>query len=703
MLHLLLTIAVAAGVQDMPLGAFSYATDTEARAHWVSQGASPPVRVVTLDDGTACLAFDAAFKAEGDRVCWDWMMPLDLSEGGRVAFEVSALGSADANVFGIYFGTDTGWYAKTWLQQAPERWARPLFPLSSFGQEESPAGWDKITKFRFSVWGVNPGEITYLVRNLHIIPKDPGENLLLNGSFEIPGKEIPYGWGSGHWGVGDMPWAADMDLWRGHWGLARWRHKDGRRSLRIENTPDLPLLKARSLWIALPEEGDYVLSAWLKSDQDELPVIMRFAGGERLAEVGKKWQQVVLGGPMPNRNRPMAEIAPQAPGKLWIDAVQLQALADPTEEFHAHFEDEAIAARQEDIDWSPPRRTPDVAQGRRTVGPITGAKASIDEHGRFLLDGKPYIQHSFGLEFVDDLSILNAVADAGFKDICIQIHPHVTTDELRTYFDRCAEAGLRVIPWLDGRIERERYADHIRALRDHAAFLCWYVYDEPSGERFEEANARLNLARELDPSRPALINYLANKLTGHMGDIFSTDVYPIPHGTPMAAVSAVRTMAAEAKTLKRPVWMWLQSTGYAYGIAREPTPRELSCMVYGSLIEGARGIYYFAQMPRSEGCLDEMRALCVEVDALEPVLYSLEPAPEVSCDADSVLLQAYALDGTVTVLAVNTQNESKAVRFQLPAGDGRVRVQFEERSRKMKEGAWNDEFGPYERHVYQVE
>ena len=39
-----------------------------------------------------------------------------------------------------------------------------------------------------------------------------------------------------------------------------------------------------------------------------------------------------------------------------------------------------------------------------------------------------------------------------------------------------------------------------------------------------------------------------------------------------------------ADWLTKPVWMWLQGTGYAYWMDREPTPRELSCMVYGSLI-----------------------------------------------------------------------------------------------------------------------
>lgn len=702
MLGILLALAAMAGAEpETPIDAFSYETTEAARAHWAPQSGSRPVRVERLASGESCLAFDASFDREMQRACWDWTTALDLSAGGTVSFEISATRTALGRVFGLYFGTPNGWYSRTWSQTTPEAWTRQSFRLDTFYKEDRPDGWDRITKIRFSVWADTPGEVTYLLRNLRVAPANPAENLLKNGSFEMPGVGVPYGWGCGHWGVGGMPWAADMDLWRKHWAMDHTEARHGSASLRIGNTDGLPLLKARSLWRPL-QDGPHVLSAWLKSDRDALPVVLRFAGSSTTVTVGREWTQAVLRGEMPERRRPMAEIAPQEPGTLWLDAVMLQALADPTEEFHPHEEDPAIAALQERIDWSPPRRASEVARGRSVAGPLTPAKTAIDEHGRFLLNGEPYLQHSFGLEFVDDLAVLDAVAAAGFKDICIQIMPRVTTEELRSYFDRCAEVGLRVIPWMHPGVEIERFTRHIEALRGHPALLCWYVYDEPSGDGVAEANAKLERARELDPGRPAFINYLPHDLTGHMGDIYSTDLYPIPHSTPMAAIRAVRTMAEDAASRRAPVWMWLQSTGYAYGIAREPSPRELSCMVYGSLIEGARGIYYFAQMPRTRECFDEMRAMCVEVDALAPVLYSLETAPEVRCGHPAILCRAYALDGVVTVLAVNTGGSAEEVEFALPGGNGALDVVFEDRSIPFANGAWQDTLGPYERRVYRV-
>ena len=695
-------LAPAAPSAGGTLDAFSYADSRTAAKHWTPRFGSKPVRVEELADGNTCLALDAEFGKQNDRACWDWQAPLDLSEIGRISFDISATNGGLSGNTGIYFGTANGWYATFWWGGPPDTWTPRTFHLDEFSTEENPDGWDKITTFRFSVWSTGAGKTTYRLRNFRTYPsrrRDPAENFLKNGSFEIVSSTMPYAWSSGHWGVGDMPWAADMDRWREHWRLDRTVAKHGTNSLCIDNTPDLPLLKVYSAFAVTPKSVKAcVLSAWLRSDQTEFPVTLSCGGKSVTVEAGREWTQGVLRG-VPRSGGMRAVVEPGRPGELWIDAVQLQECEEPTSEFHPAFVDEGIAAREKLVDWSPPRRTPQVAAGRHIAGPAAVGRAEIDSGGRFLLDGKPYIQHSLGLEFVKDLGVLDFVAQSGFRDVCVQVRWDVKTERLRQIFDRCTRVGLRVIPWLDGRIPREQFENHITTLRDHPAPLCWYVYDEPSGKRFAEANARLRLAKELDPTRPALINYLASKLTGHLGDIYSTDVYPIPHGSPSAAISAVREMQAAAEKESKPVWMWLQGTGFAYWMDREPTPRELSCMVYGSLIAGARGIYYFAQVPRTKECFDEMRALLVEVDALAPALCSLDTAPAVSCGESSVMCGTYAHGGQLHILAVNTRQSPVHARLTGHAA-GPVEVLFEGRQLQAEAGAWTDAFGPYERHVY---
>ncbi len=126
-------------------------------------------------------------------------------------------------------------------------------------------------------------------------------------------------------------------------------------------------------------------------------------------------------------------------------------------------------------------------------------------------------------------------------------------------------------------------------------------------------------------------------------------------------------------------------------------------MVYGSLLAGARGIYYFAQMPRTRACLAEMRALCVELDAVAPALHSLAAAPALTCNWPAVMARAYATADAVWVVAVNTGNRAGTARFDVPVpSTGQPAVLFEDRTVPRTATAWEDAFGPYERHVYRL-
>ncbi len=695
---LCLATAVLAQTPDI----FSYPTTEAAREAWEPQYGSPPVRVERDEDGAPCIVMEGDLKASGDRLCWDWVGSLDLSASDAVSLEVRADNAGVAQNLGIYFGSGEGWYPRFWWGGAPDTWTQRTFHFDEFGVEGQPAGWGSISRFRFSLWGNGPGHVVFRMRNFRAVAGDPNRNFLRNGSFEVPGP-LPIAWGSGHWGVGNLPWVADMDLWRRHFSLDRAVARHGQASLRLLNPSGFPRLNAVSAWFTLPaaRAEAYTLSAWLRSDRDGLPVTMTCAEREVTAKVGKEWQRIVLGGIPPGENHSVV-IAPQESGTLWVDAVQVQRAGADTEEYHPHTDEGALIAREAAVDWSPPRRIPAVAAGRVTRGPLTAAPVSIDEHGRFLVGGQPYLMHSLGLEFVSDLKVLDLVAAAGFPDVCIEIRPGVSTDTLKSYFDRCAQLGMRIIPWLNSGLPMDLFRQHIETLRDHPALLCWYVYDEPSGEGFAIANEKLALAHELDPNHPALINYLASKLTEHMGDIYSTDIYPIPHSTPSAAIQGVAVMAEGASRERKPVWMWLQGTGYAYWMDREPTPRELSCMVYGSLIEGARGIYYFAQFPRTKEHWAEMRSLCVELKALEPVLGSLDRAPSVRCATPGVLTASFRYQGATWVLATNTRPEPCEAELRVSDGSRRAEVIFEDRVLPVAGNAWSDSFGVYERHVYRL-
>lgn len=670
----------------------------------------PPAKVEKLPDGSTCLVLSGTFKngKERDRLIWDYVSSMDLSQFESVSFEMRVDRPELVGLLGIFFGSGSGWYYKFSNPDATKAstdWKLMTWRFDNFGAQGKPVGWNKANRFRFSMWGALPGPINIRLRNFKGLrtaqPRDLHCNYLPNGSFEFPGP-LPYSWGIGHWGMREMPWAANMDLWRQHFSIDKTVARDGQCSLRLVNEDKLPQLKAMSAWFSIPNgsPNGYTLSAWLKSDRDDLPVTLKCGDLSSQVKVGTEWKRAILTGLKPG-NQQRVEIKCDGAGTLWVDAVQVQTSGADTAEFHAHENDAATARRENAVDWSHPCRTSEVVAGRETTGPSAGAKVQIDSNGRLLVDGKPYLTHALGLEGVSDIRMLDIAAAAGFNSICIMIMPDTTTGQLKNYLDRCSELGLRMIPWLFQGIAIENFKSHITTLRNHPALLCWDVFDEPgSAATFAEAGQRVKIARELDPNHPAFINHLPRHLTDQKGDIYSADIYPIPNSKPLEAIKGAATMAGAAAPERKPVWMWLQGTGYEYCLQREPTPRELSCMVYGSLIAGARGILWFSQVPLSRGCWAEQRAMCVELERLTPVLSSLESAPAVKCPTPGLMAKSYRIGNEIWVLAVNTQQEPCDASFSMTGVNGNAEVVFEGRQVEAKSAKWDDNFGPYERHVY---
>ena len=121
-----LTCILAAG-EPLEIKAFSYEDTAAAREHWSPQFGSEQVRVEALGDGSACLALDATFSEKGDRACWDWEVPVDLSESGRVSFEVSAVNGGLGGNIGSDFGPPASGLA---LMDPPPDWF--VVEVSSF-------------------------------------------------------------------------------------------------------------------------------------------------------------------------------------------------------------------------------------------------------------------------------------------------------------------------------------------------------------------------------------------------------------------------------------------------------------------------------------------------------------------------------------------------------------------------------------------
>jgi len=702
---LTLLAAAAAWAEPRP-EIFSFDSAEAARAAWTTLGGQLPDTADDPDLGR-CLVLAAPFAEGCERGYWDRVVDLDLSDCEVISFLMNVSDHGSVGSFGFYLKSGPGWYAR-FLWPNAAGWQKYGFPKNAFGTEGEPAGWDQIDGLRLSFWPAEgqPQNVTVKLADFRTATGAEVGNLLKNSSFEISTTGgLPDGWSSGHWGLREEPWVLDLDLWRQMWRRDEAEAFDGQYSLRLQNDPGRPRLQLHAVWIT-PTSPDktHTFSAYLKADRDGLPVSLRLGNFRETVRVGTDWQRYAVTG-VPGVERLVPVLAPEAEGVLWVDAVQLER-SDEASPYAPLASDLGLAEAARQSPPGLPPRDQATFPAPTPRSPLDRTTVKIDEHGRYTLNGQPFIPYALGVESTPTEGFVRDIAAAGFNAICWQMRAGNPLAEIRARWDLCAELGIYMIPWIDAGVSNDLLREWITALKGHPAGLAWYVLDEPGNPFDETVRSRLALAHETDPSLPAYVNYVGRQyVTDLPGDIASLDHYPIPWSTPAAIAAVTQQMVDAVREAKKPAWIWLQGTGFAYWMDREPTPLEEECMVYLALVHGARGLLYFAHKPRSAPLWEEMRLLGREVEALTPILSDLSPAPEVTVNDDRIHFGAKRHDGRLYLMAVNTRPETVEATFASPSlAEGQpATVLFENRTVEIRDGQLTDPFGPYVRHVYEVE
>ncbi len=114
--------------------------------------------------------------------------------------------------------------------------------------------------------------------------------------------------------------------------------------------------------------------------------------------------------------------------------------------------------------------------------------------------------------------------------MCFCVGDSKTVADIRNVLDNAKANGLKVIPWFNGSTTTMR--NLVAGLKDRPAVIAWYVSDEPNTDA-EKAVAleRYNAVKQIDPSRPAYINYSVFP-QDPMGDISCLDNYSISRRSP---------------------------------------------------------------------------------------------------------------------------------------------------------------------------
>ncbi len=310
--------------------------------------------------------------------------------------------------------------------------------------------------------------------------------------------------------------------------------------------------------------------------------------------------------------------------------------------------------------------------------------------------------------------------------------------------DALDKAGIRVICGQNQRSLR---------FRDRPTIVGWMHGDEPDNAqslgrgkgygppippaRIIEGYERI---RKADPDRPVLLNlgqgvawdgwYGRGVRTNHPEDyreylkgcdIASFDIYPASHDKEEVAgklwyvpkgVDRLRNWTDG----KKDVWCCIETTGI-HNVNRKPTVEEVRSEVWMALIQGARGIIYFAHQfePKfiEAGLLadEEMArgvsALNGQIRELAPVLNA--PDPEVGGSVTSsdegvpIDFMIRRHDGKTYLFAVAMREGEATGSFKLPGmGDARVEVLGEDRTIDAVGGEWQDRFGSYQVHLYRI-
>jgi len=248
-----------------------------------------------------------------------------------------------------------------------------------------------------------------------------------------------------------------------------------------------------------------------------------------------------------------------------------------------------------------------------------------------------------------------------------------------------------------------------------------------------------NRMRDADPTRPILLNlgqgvawddYIGRGVRRNHpedyprsvdgADIVSFDIYPAVHDHPAVAgklefvARGVERLAAWAGPRKT-VWNCIECTRISNPNTK-PTPAQVRSEVWMALIRGSRGLIYFVHQfqPtfREAALLDDPEVLAA-VTALNRQIRELAPALNSPTLPDGMTVRSAVAETPVAwmrkrhkntdyIFAVNLSQAEVRATWEVSAWQTAdpVEVLGESRSIELKQGRWDDTFGPYGVHLY---
>ncbi|MFW5867947.1 MAG: hypothetical protein ACOCX2_09040 [Armatimonadota bacterium] len=365
-----------------------------------------------------------------------------------------------------------------------------------------------------------------------------------------------------------------------------------------------------------------------------------------------------------------------------------------------------------------------------TRAPHADAETAYDAQGRLWINGEPVFP--VGIYRVAQEDDLPTVADAGFNFA-------ITPSRMLSYRYAAAahEADMHVILASDT-LDGQFWEYMARKYYDNPAMIGWNGLDLPDTRlvTFDNLHQAYRKAEtgpypaiaEADPHHPIVLALRPNSTMDQyatLADIVMAWTGPVPNQPLTVVADAVRA-ARDAVRDHKPVWAVIQSSGFKWiselsptqpADGRPPTAAEHRAMVYLAIMAGADGVAYYSwgmpsvhgrpsyHLPRDEpdlwaGIVETNRQL----NWLAPALLNDDPKQIEVAEDVPLRLAEWRMDDARIVVAVNTEDTTAAVGFDVNASAGEeVEVLFEERSIiATQNGEIGDIFDPYAVHIYRI-
>jgi hypothetical protein len=364
-------------------------------------------------------------------------------------------------------------------------------------------------------------------------------------------------------------------------------------------------------------------------------------------------------------------------------------------------------------------------------------KVGLNKDGFLLVDGKPFfpigiynLRTRLGTptEKIPEITenIMRESAQAGFNSTVLYDYEPPFLDPL---LDACERNGIKAFVYPTVPFHKRKGAESPDTIRrdmdtrkNHPAVIGWYVVDEPEGIGMATVKPvvdEYHTIKEYDTEHPCAIVIMtppAAKEYRSATDIMWADPYPVPTQQ-VSYVGEVVSGTIRNIEKDKPMWDipqafdWNAFNGKFDGVHR-PNPVEVRCLTYMPIVNGAKGLIYWAHTAGSYYIQDypefwtAVKGIAGELRTLSPVLTTPTVAGKLSVTAKNNPIQTMLkkVNGEWYAFAVNSKAEPCEAAFKLTglASGDKLDVMFENRSLTIEKGGWNDSFKPLDVHIYRV-